>query len=124
MIFLHKIIPGVAEGSFGIDVAKLANVPNAIIQRATHILENFDTNFSEHSMQQTIYSALPRSLNGCNHEPMIQKLKQTITQLEQKNEKHQALIDHLTTIDLSNMTPKQALDTLWNVVDSLNKHAP
>ncbi len=120
MIFLHKIIPGVAEGSFGIDVAKLANVPSAIIQRANNILENFDTNFSEHSMQQTIYSALPHSLNNCNHEPIIQKLKQAIAQLELKNGKSQMIIDRITQADPSNMTPKQALDLLWELTESLN----
>ncbi len=41
VILLHKILPGVAEGSFGIQVAIAAQVPSAIIQRARVLLSQY-----------------------------------------------------------------------------------
>ncbi len=43
MIFLRKIIPGATDDSYGIEVAKLAGIPNMVIQRAREILEELET---------------------------------------------------------------------------------
>ena len=39
LIFLRKIVPGAADDSYGIEVAKLAGVPDSVIDRAKHCLE-------------------------------------------------------------------------------------
>lgn len=39
IIFMHKIVPGVANRSYGIHVAKMAGMPRSVIERATQILE-------------------------------------------------------------------------------------
>ena len=39
MIFLRKIVPGATDDSYGIEVAKLAGIPNPVIARAREILE-------------------------------------------------------------------------------------
>jgi DNA mismatch repair protein MutS len=39
IVFLHKIAPGSAERSYGIHVARLAGVPEAVLERATRVLE-------------------------------------------------------------------------------------
>ena len=43
MIFLRKIVPGATDDSYGIEVAKLAGLPNAVITRARQILEELET---------------------------------------------------------------------------------
>ncbi len=43
MIFLRKIVPGATDDSFGIEVAKLAGIPNAVIARAREILTELET---------------------------------------------------------------------------------
>lgn len=43
LIFLHKIEKGVAEGSFGIEVAKLANMPPEVVERAFEILKAYNS---------------------------------------------------------------------------------
>jgi DNA mismatch repair protein MutS len=40
--FLHKILPGAADKSYGIHVAKLAGVPKDVVERATVLLETFE----------------------------------------------------------------------------------
>ena len=42
MIFLRKIVPGATDDSFGVEVAKLAGLPNAVITRAREILQELE----------------------------------------------------------------------------------
>ena len=43
MIFLRKIVPGAADDSYGIEVAKLAGLPNSVITRAREILAELES---------------------------------------------------------------------------------
>lgn len=43
MIFLRKIIPGAADDSYGVEVAKLAGLPSAVITRAREILADLES---------------------------------------------------------------------------------
>jgi DNA mismatch repair protein MutS len=43
IIFLHEVIPGAADRSYGIQVAKLAGLPPSVIERAAHILDRLET---------------------------------------------------------------------------------
>jgi len=43
MIFLRKIVPGATDDSFGVEVAKLAGLPNTVINRARQILEELES---------------------------------------------------------------------------------
>ncbi len=43
MIFLRKIVPGATDDSFGVEVAKLAGLPNSVISRAREILEELES---------------------------------------------------------------------------------
>jgi DNA mismatch repair protein MutS len=40
--FLHRVVPGGADRSYGIHVARLAGVPKAVVQRAEELLANFE----------------------------------------------------------------------------------
>jgi DNA mismatch repair protein MutS len=42
MIFLRKIVPGATDDSFGIEVAKLAGLPNSVVSRARQILAQLE----------------------------------------------------------------------------------
>ena len=43
MIFLRKIVPGATDDSFGVEVAKLAGLPNSVVNRARQILEELES---------------------------------------------------------------------------------
>jgi DNA mismatch repair protein MutS len=58
IIFLHKIAPGSAERSYGIHVARLAGVPEAVLTRATAVLETLE---KQHELP---VSATPTPPNG------------------------------------------------------------
>ena len=44
VVFLHKIVPGGADRSYGIYVAKLAGMPSALLQRAEALLKRMEQN--------------------------------------------------------------------------------
>ena len=42
VIFLHEVVPGVADRSYGIQVARLAGLPQPVIERASEVLERLE----------------------------------------------------------------------------------
>ncbi|MEE8367918.1 MAG: DNA mismatch repair protein MutS, partial [Thermoanaerobaculia bacterium] len=57
IVFLHRVIPGSADKSYGLHVAKLAGVPDEVIRRAGRILRNLET-------QQYDFSGKPKLSQG------------------------------------------------------------
>lgn len=47
LIFMHKVVEGTADKSYGIHVARLAGIPEEVINRAEHILQGFETDKEE-----------------------------------------------------------------------------
>jgi DNA mismatch repair protein MutS len=63
VVFLHKIVPGGVDKSYGIHVAKLAGLPRAVIKRATEVLadlENYSRARAGEPSRQTPQSAAPQ----------------------------------------------------------------
>ena len=53
MIFLRKIVPGAADDSYGIEVAKLAGIPDRVITRAREILKDLESGAPERAKPAT-----------------------------------------------------------------------
>ncbi|MDO4853433.1 MAG: DNA mismatch repair protein MutS, partial [Clostridia bacterium] len=98
ILFLRKIVRGSADKSFGIQVAKLAGLPDEVIQRAKEILSGIEQN--DILLQETESSAAqqPRS-NG--------------------NPVENAILKDLAKLDLNNMTPIDAFMKLHEYLDAL-----
>lgn len=90
--FLHKIKEGSVDKSYGIHVAKLANLPNSVIQRASEILKVYEN--SEKKRDIKIQEALP-----------IDELMSKKSKIEEQLEK----------IDPLEITPIEALNILYNL---------
>lgn len=90
--FLHKIKEGSVDKSYGIHVAKLANLPNSVIQRASEILKVYEN--SEKKRDIKIQEALP-----------IDELMPKKSKIEEQLEK----------IDPLEITPIEALNILYNL---------
>ena len=54
MIFLRKIVPGATDDSYGVEVAKLAGLPNAVISRAREILSDLESGEGQHRQVVTV----------------------------------------------------------------------
>ena len=102
IVFLHKIIPGRSDRSYGIQVARLAGMPAAVITRARAILEALE--------QDELRRGGRPSLSGTPAEPQQQLgLFQTIAPLDEKT---QRILDVLRGLDTDSLTPLQALTIL------------
>lgn len=59
IIFLHKIIPGIANRSYGIAVAKMAGMPRHVVERAEQVLNNLESNSVKTPLQDNKISVKP-----------------------------------------------------------------
>ncbi|NMP30242.1 DNA mismatch repair protein MutS [Thalassotalea sp. M1531] len=92
IIFMHAVQEGAASKSFGLQVAQLAGIPKPVIQRAKQRL-------SELESQQT---------------PTVATEPNTFEQLQLVDVEHPA-IETLKQADIDDMTPKQAMDMLYQL---------
>jgi DNA mismatch repair protein MutS len=59
VVFLHRIVPGAADRSYGLHVAKLAGVPPIVLERANAVLNELEKSFSRES-QRPVLAAVQR----------------------------------------------------------------
>lgn len=89
--FRYRVIEGKADKSYGINVAKLAHLPKVVLDRASHLLLNFENQD-----------------NNQNYQPSLFVMDQV------QPEKSQ-LLQQLQELDIDSMTPRDALDCLYEL---------
>jgi DNA mismatch repair protein MutS len=95
--FLHRVVPYPADRSYGIEVARLAGIPEAVLHRSQELLERFE--------QERSPEGLPGELPPRREEPVQKKLF--------PHAEGQAILDELALLDPDGMTPLKALETLY-----------
>lgn len=95
VVFLHKIEPGPADKSYGIHVAKLSGMPDELITRANKILEYYEKGNTKNT-----------------------SIKEQIS-FDFTNEKNNEVEDYLKSIDVNDITPKEALDIVYIIKDMI-----
>ena len=103
VIFLRKIVPGGTDESYGVHVAKLAGVPGNVTKRANEILRTLE--------RKSI-------LNNKNLEK-ANKTNQNSGQLDMYNFKIAEISQELDKINLNELTPIQALNTLVKIKEKM-----
>ncbi len=99
IIFLRKLVEGGSEHSFGIHVAKLAGMPNKVIQRAELMLEQLELN-NRSSEVQTLKEVVVQAGQAKDMQLSFFQLNDPV--LEQIHEQ-------LISIDINTLTPVEAL---------------
>ncbi|SJZ60361.1 DNA mismatch repair protein MutS [Selenihalanaerobacter shriftii] len=111
--FLRKIIPGRANDSYGIEVAKLAGVPNPVIKRANQILDKLE---SESDNYQRVNEDEPvERIKESKNEEIVKDNKQkkdNLTQLALFNPQNAEFLKELSDLDIMSMTPLEAMNKL------------
>lgn len=120
IVLLHKILPGVAQGSFGLEVAKVAMLPFPIIQRAYTILNELLYLPTKKMEMEPDDMKVENWENTLLLRQKISELETYIDQLKNKIEHNQAIINRLLQIDYEHLTAKQAYDLLWHFKEKLN----
>lgn len=104
--FLRRIVRGGTDDSFGIEVAKLAGVPEWIIERAKVILKEIE---SESLVSAVKFTSEEMSTKAFTHEE------------ENVDDPQKEVIDKLKNIDVNTLTPIEAMGTLFELVNLLKK---
>jgi len=108
IILLHKIIAGVADGSFGLEVAKSAQVPQSILMRAESILSGLQQKERE-------FAQMSMSSDAREVQEKMQMYAARVATLEHEVAKNQTLKKRLELLDYESLSPKQAFDILWDL---------
>ena len=91
LVFLHKMLPGPADKSYGIHVAKIAGLPKRLLERADDLLVQLENG---HPIQK---APLPVEQLSLFHEG---------------NEEEQRVLDELRRLNVLEMTPLDAMNVL------------
>ena len=104
IVFLRKIARGGAGGSYGIQVARLAGIPEPVLERSSEIISILQK--SEKNSHTDVYVRRRRKNPVLNdHEPNLFNFASF------------SLAEELKSMDLANMTPVQALNKLQELQD-------
>jgi len=97
LVFLHEAGPGPADRSYGVQVAKLAGVPPAVVARAREVLDRLET--------ETVSAAHLDDL------PLFAATAPVASGVAEPSAVEAALVD----LDLDGMSPREAMDTLYRL---------
>ncbi len=109
IIFLRRIVPGPADGSYGIEVAKLAGVPNPIVKRSREILKHL---LAEEEARQRAYAEQTGEeyTGTASEEEPEEPMQLTFTAGRQDD-----IIRSLKDLDVNTLTPIEAMNFLYEI---------
>ena len=111
IIFLRKIERGSADQSYGIQVARLAGVPDKVIKRAKQILHNLE----EHEISPQGLSSTAKKQLSNNHTNQLDIFDAIIEKSEEKNE----ILETINNLDVNKLTPIEAINMLSELKNKL-----
>lgn len=114
IVFLHRVIMGAADRSYGIQVAKLAGLPGQVIARANEVL-NVLENDSEKSGAINQLEDLPLFSLELPPETGCPAAGETGTISASHNPQAEKLSNELNSINPDELTPKQALELIYKL---------
>lgn len=121
VIFSHKIKKGSAEKSYGVDVAKLAGVPDELLRSAKQKLKEleFEAERYKQKLDDVNFDALKaqRTIDDITDELSINAEK--LKTLEKDKQKLQELKDRLMQVDIMNVTPAEAISLLARIKEEV-----
>ena len=108
IVFLRKIVKGGADKSYGIQVAKLAGVPDSVINRAKELVEE---------LSDADITAAVKDLASPKKKPKVEMdmAQMSLFDTVQDND----IIEELKGINIGNLTPMEALNTLYNLQNKI-----
>ncbi|KKR05148.1 MAG: mismatch repair protein MutS protein [Parcubacteria group bacterium GW2011_GWC2_39_14] len=97
VVFLHKILKGASSESYGIEVARLAGLPEELIDRAKEILLSLEKKIAIKAPNQALQGSLPLQLNS----------------------KEQAVVRKIGELNIDELTPLEALQKMAELKEKL-----
>ncbi len=117
IIFLRKIVKGGADKSYGIQVAKLAGVPDMVIDRAKEIVVQLvDNDIIEKIQSIEVKSNASKAKTKIEHLDEVDLSQMSLFDTV----KDEDVVEELKSLDISSMTPLDALNVLYKLQNKLN----
>ena len=101
--FLRRIVRGSADDSYGIEVSKLAGVPDSVIQRAKEVLKSLES-----GTQVTVKTKKPA-------------VQETDDQFSMFSMGESEIVTKLKELDINTLTPIEAMSTLYELINEAKK---
>ncbi len=105
VVFLHRILPGGTDKSYGIHVAKLAGIPKTILERSAEILEELESTFAKEATSEHLAKHKTKEADGDTL--FVQK--------------HKSVLEKLSSIDVNNLTPIEAINLLNKIREDIDE---
>lgn len=102
--FLHKVLPGSVDKSYGVHVANLAKLPKPVIKRAAQLLDQFET--QKKGEQLDLFSSV--------------EIDWEVAEEEKTDEKTSEIIAQLRALKVETLTPLEALNILADLAAKLD----
>lgn len=118
LVFLHKVLPGPADKSYGIHVAKLAGLPEEVLTSAGKILEGLEKSSIHTTVSESIHEPVAKTPTQSPKEPVEEDEAQLSLFPETKpvkkvSNKENQVIKELNGKDLMSVTPIEAINLLY-----------
>jgi DNA mismatch repair protein MutS len=111
IVFLRKIVKGGADKSYGIQVAKLAGLPDSVVERAKEILnELLDNDISDIAKSITVDTGTTRKKKK-EHLDEVDLAQMSLFDTANDD----TIIEEIKNIDIGNLTPLDALNKLYEL---------
>jgi len=104
VVFLHKILPGGTDKSYGIHVAKLAGVPKPVLERSKEILDELESTFAK---EATGSLSKHKTKESDKDSLFVQK--------------HKSILEKLSSTDIDNLTPLEAINLLNQIKNEIDE---
>ncbi len=105
IIFLRRIVPGPADGSYGIEVAKLAGVPNPVVKRAREVLKEIIEEQERTGGVLKVPTEMPAEADGSPED----------FQISFTSHASDEILDELKALDVNTFTPIEAMNYLYDL---------
>lgn len=127
IIFLRKIVPGGADKSYGIQVAKLAGIPEKVIDLSRSILKKLEENDINKDTKKEDKPLASKSSKGQisifdGNEKRLKEeaIKEEFTYREKGiSKKEESILKELKNVDIINMTPLDAINYIYRLKEKL-----
>ncbi|HIL88268.1 MAG TPA: DNA mismatch repair protein MutS [Deltaproteobacteria bacterium] len=117
LVFMRKVVPGEADRSYGVQVAKLAGLPRSVVERALAVMTELEASSVAHRVPELAAALTGTVISPSEPEAMIQDsgIVPASPQLSLFPEEH-PLLSELRKLDPDHLTPMQALTLLHDLV--------
>lgn len=116
IVFLRKITKGGADRSYGIQVAKLAGVPSSVLKRASTIASELEGNDLALKTKNLSFADKPRDIK--ENRPTLEEQQLSLFTISGNDD----IICDIRNIDLSNMTPIDAINKLYQLQNKIKEN--